>query len=143
MLKFILIVNKQGHTRLSQYYEYTKIEDRVSLEAEIIRKCLARSENQCSFIEYQNFKAVYRRYASLYFIIGIDSTENELGIMEFIHNFVEILDRYFDSVCELDIMFNIDKVHMLLDEMVMNGHIVETNKNRVLAPVTELDRLAS
>ncbi|XP_001630200.2 AP-4 complex subunit sigma-1 isoform X3 [Nematostella vectensis] len=143
MLKFILIVNKQGHTRLSQYYEYTKIEDRVSLEAEIIRKCLARSENQCSFIEYQNFKAVYRRYASLYFIIGIDSTENELGIMEFIHNFVEILDRYFESVCELDIMFNIDKVHMLLDEMVMNGHIVETNKNRVLAPVTELDRLAS
>ncbi len=26
-------------------------------------------------MEYQNFKVVYRRYASLYFIIGIDSGE--------------------------------------------------------------------
>lgn len=26
-------------------------------------------------MEYKNFKVVYRRYASLYFIIGIDSSE--------------------------------------------------------------------
>lgn len=26
-------------------------------------------------MEYKNFKIVYRKYASLYFIIGIDSTE--------------------------------------------------------------------
>ena len=30
---------------------------------------------QCSFMEYRNYKLVYRRYASLYFIVGIDSTE--------------------------------------------------------------------
>ena len=30
---------------------------------------------QCSFMEYKNYKVVYRRYASLYFIIGIDTTE--------------------------------------------------------------------
>ena len=26
-------------------------------------------------MEYKNYKVVYRRYASLYFIIGIDTTE--------------------------------------------------------------------
>ena len=28
-------------------------------------------------------------------------------------------------------MFNIEKAHYILEEMVMNGHIVETNKNIV------------
>lgn len=37
-------------------------------------------------------------------------------------------------------MFNIDKAHMILDEMIMNGQIVETNKNRVLAPVAVLEK---
>ena len=39
-------------------------------------------------------------------------------------------------------MFNLDKVHMILDEMIMNGQIVETNKNRILAPVAILDKVA-
>jgi len=39
-------------------------------------------------------------------------------------------------------MFNLDKVHMILDEMIMNGQIVETNKNRILAPVAVLDKAA-
>lgn len=67
------------------------------------------------------------------------SLQNELSILEFIHNFVETLDRYFSNVCELDIMFNLDKVHMILDEMIVNGEILETNKNRILAPVSVLD----
>lgn len=46
MLKFVLLVNKQGQTRLSQYYEYSTVEERVIMEADIIRKCLARSDEQ-------------------------------------------------------------------------------------------------
>ena len=33
-------------------------------------------------MEYKNFKVVYRRYASLYFIIGVDNSEVSAG---FIH----------------------------------------------------------
>lgn len=57
------------------------------------------------------------------------------------HNFVEVLDKYFSRVSELDIMFNLDKVHIILDEMILNGHIVETNKNRILAPLLALDKM--
>ena len=48
---------------------------------------------------------IYRRYASLYFLIGIDIDEdvNELSLLEFIHNMVETLDKYFENVCELDV----------------------------------------
>jgi hypothetical protein len=68
--------------------------------------------------------------------------QNELGILEFIHAFVETLDRYFENVCELDIMFNIEKAHFILDEMVTNGVIVETNKANVLKPVLLLEKVS-
>jgi AP-4 complex subunit sigma-1 len=44
-------------------------------------------------------------------------------------------------VCELDIMFHLDRAHFILDEMVMNGCIVETNRTKVLSPVQVLDSL--
>jgi hypothetical protein len=58
---------------LPQYYgENLTIQEKAAIEGEIIRKCLARTESQCSFIEYRDFKCVYRRYASLFFIVGVD-----------------------------------------------------------------------
>ena len=38
-------------------------------------------------------------------------------------------------------MFNIEKAHFILDEMISNGEIVETNKSRILAPVLVIDRV--
>ena len=83
---------------------------------------------------------IYRRYASLYFIIGIDIDDeiNELALLEFIHNMVETLDKYFENVCELDIMFNIEKAHFIIDEMVMSGYVVETSKANILNPVVAI-----
>lgn len=93
--------NKQGQTRLSSYYEWISLVERSALESEIIRKCLSRSEFQCSFVEYRGYKVVYRRYASLFFIVGTklskdgnDNPENELGLLEFIHNLVETMDKW-------------------------------------------------
>jgi len=40
-------------------------------------------------------------------------------------------------------MFNIEKAHYILDEMIMCGHIIETNKNIVLAPTQALDKVAN
>jgi len=140
MLEFILLVNKQGQTRVSKYYsQYKTPQERVDFETEIVRRCLLRTEGQCSFMEHQTLKIVYRRYASLFFIVGIDNNENELGIYEFIHNLVETFDKYFEQVCELDIMFNLEKAHFILDEMVLNGCIVESNQMEVLETMALLD----
>merc|ERR1712080_55638 len=51
---------------------------------------------------YKDSKIVYRRYASLFFICGIGQQDNELITLELIHRYVELLDRYFGNVCELD-----------------------------------------
>ena len=132
------------------------IEERVALESEIIRKCLSRTEFQCSFLEYRGYKVIYRRYASLFFIVGTvanpyinsdgssssskENNENELGLLEFIHTLVETMDKWAGSICELDIMYHLEQVHFLLDEMVMNGFIVETNKSNVLRPLDLMEK---
>merc|ERR1712115_458474 len=121
------------------------VQEKEALESEVIRKCLARGEHECSFIEYRGYKVVYRRYASLFFIVGCDSSgsENELAILEFIHTLVETLDKYFENVCELDIMFNLEKAHIILDEMVQDGCIVDTNKMAVLSSLYLLEKHSS
>jgi AP-4 complex subunit sigma-1 len=141
MISFILLVNKQGQTRLAQYYNYLSIPERITLEGELVRKCLSRNENQCSFLEHRQYKVIYRRYASLYFIIGVEDEEvNELAYLEFIHTLVETLDKYFENVCELDIMFNLEKTHFIIEEMIMNGAIVETNKAIILGQIYALEK---
>ncbi|KAE8587540.1 hypothetical protein XENTR_v10022014 [Xenopus tropicalis] len=106
MIKFFLIVNKQGQTRLSRYYERMEVQRRTLLESDVIKLCLSRSKDQCSFIEYKDFKLVYRQYASLFIVVGIDESENEMAVFELIHNFVEVLDKYFSRVSELDVSFS-------------------------------------
>ena len=52
------------------------------------------------------------------------------------------MDKWAGSICELDIMYQLEEVHFLLDEMVMNGYIVETNKTNILRPIDLLEREA-
>ncbi|XP_039597167.1 AP-4 complex subunit sigma-1 isoform X2 [Polypterus senegalus] len=75
MIKFFLMINKQGQTRLSKYYEHVDIHKRTTLEADVIRNCLSRSKDECSFVEYKDFMLVYRQYAALVIVIGVDDDE--------------------------------------------------------------------
>ena len=48
MIKFFLMVNKQGQTRLSKYYEHVDMRKRALLETEVSKSCLSRSSDQVS-----------------------------------------------------------------------------------------------
>ena len=60
----------------------------------------------------------YRLYATLMFVFVIDEAESELAVLDLIQVFVEVLDRSFENVCELDLIFNPDKVIMGLKDLV-------------------------
>ena len=91
--------------------------------------------------QFQSFKLIYRRYAGLFFTIGVDVSDNELVYLETIHLFVELLDQFFGNVCELDLVFNFNKVYMILDEFFLAGEVQETSKQAILHRVQELDKL--
>lgn len=81
----------------------------------------------------ERWKVVYRSYATLYFVFVVDGAESELGILDLIQVrmydlmlagclakdwvlqvFVESLDRSFENVCELDLVFHFDEVRIHL-----------------------------
>ena len=93
---------------------------------------IGRSSRLCNFLEWGEYKIVYKRYASLYFITLVDKDDNELIILEMIHHFVECLDRYFGSVCELDIIFNYHKAYYIVEEILAAGFIQESDKKSII-----------
>lgn len=140
-MKFLILQNKQGRTRLSKWYIPVSDEDKIKIQNEVYRTIIIRDNRTGNIIEYANYKIVYKKYASLYLIMGIDSDENELSMLELIHLFVELLDKYFGSVCELDIVYNFYKVYAILDEFIIGGEICETSRLNILMKQKELELL--
>jgi AP-1 complex subunit sigma 1/2 len=104
------------------------------------RGCASASASLGSHI-LPDTKIVYRRYASLFFIAGCDSTDNELITLEIVHRYVEQMDKYYGNVCELDIIFNFQKAYFILDELLLAGEMQESSKKNVLRCIGQQDSL--
>jgi len=102
---------------------------------------IGRSSRLTHFLEWRDYKIVFKRYASLYFAAGIEKDDNELIVLDVIHHFVEVLDKYFGNVCELDLIFNFHQAYFILEEMIIGGHIMESSKKQVLKMVGQNDAI--
>jgi AP-3 complex subunit sigma len=139
MIKGIIIVNNHGKPRLVKFYQSVESE---ALQQSVIRRVFTqvaqRPDSFCNYLEGSvpewgdHIKLIYRHYATLYFVFAVDQQESDLGILDLIQVFVEALDKTFENVCELDLIFHSDRVHYLLDEIVMGGMVLETNISNIL-----------
>ncbi|XP_058021964.1 AP-3 complex subunit sigma-1 isoform X3 [Ahaetulla prasina] len=147
MIKAILIFNNHGKPRLSKFYQRYSEDIQQQIIRETFHLVSKRDENVCNFLEGglliggSDNKLIYRHYATLYFVFCVDSSESELGILDLIQVFVETLDKCFENVCELDLIFHVDKVHNILAEMVMGGMVLETNMNEIVTQIDAQNKL--
>jgi len=139
MIHFIILFSRQGKIRLQKWYEARTDQDKKKITRELTQIILARKPKMCNFLEWRNLQIVYKRYASLFFAFAIDKEANELITLEIIHRYVEVLDKYFGSVCELDIIFNFEKAYFILDELLMAGEVQDTSKKSVLKQIEFAD----
>jgi AP-3 complex subunit sigma len=70
------------------------------------------------------------------------STESPLALLDLIQVFVEALDRLFENVCELDLIFNFETLHAALSEMIVGGVVVETGVDKVVEGVKAQGKIA-
>ncbi|KAJ3669532.1 hypothetical protein LUZ60_011482 [Juncus effusus] len=141
MINFVILMNRQGKVRLTKWYSTYSQKERSKLIKEFSGIILSRGPKLCNFVDWKGYKVVYRRYASLYFCMCIDEEDNELEALEIIHHFVEILDRYFSSVCELDLIFNFHKAYYILDEILIAGELQEPSKKTIARLIAAQDSL--
>eukprot|EP01105_Mastigella_eilhardi_P023507 TRINITY_DN5944_c0_g1_i1.p2 TRINITY_DN5944_c0_g1~~TRINITY_DN5944_c0_g1_i1.p2 ORF type:complete len:143 (-),score=58.93 TRINITY_DN5944_c0_g1_i1:85-513(-) len=141
MIHYFIVQNRSGKTRLAKWYQPYTEEEKTKLTSEIYRLLNAREAKFTNFLEFRTYKIVYRRYVGLYFVMCVDTTDNELAVLEAIHLFVEILDNYFGNVCELDLVYYFYKVFQILDEVFTGGEIMETNRSLVLQQMERMDNL--
>ncbi|XP_047718845.1 AP-3 complex subunit sigma-2 isoform X3 [Prionailurus viverrinus] len=115
MIQAILVFNNHGKPRLVRFYQRFPEEIQQQIVRETFHLVLKRDDNICNFLEGgsliggSDYKLIYRHYATLYFVFCVDSSESELGILDLIQVFVETLDKCFENVCELDLIFHMDK----------------------------------
>eukprot|EP00850_Spirogloea_muscicola_P023334 SM000349S12874 [mRNA] locus=s349:66597:68341:+ [translate_table: standard] len=140
-IHFVLLISRQGKVRLTKWYSPYSQKERSKIIRETSGVILTRGPKLCNFIEWRGFKVVYKRYASLYFCMCIDEDDNELETLEIIHHYVEILDRYFGNVCELDLIFNFHKAYYILDEVLLAGELQESSKKSVARVIASQDTM--
>jgi len=135
----MLLFSRQGKLRLQKWYSAHQDGSKKKITRDLISTILTRKPKMSSFLEWQELKVVYKRYASLYFCCAVEHSDNELITLEVIHRYVELLDKYFGSVCELDIIFNFEKAYFMLDEFIIGGEVQETSKKNVLKAIAAQD----
>ncbi|KAF5247954.1 hypothetical protein FANTH_6235 [Fusarium anthophilum] len=148
MINAFLVFNGQGQPRLTKFYT------QLRLISEIFTLVSNRPAGSCNFLplppllaasgtshtssEEQNdvpTLVTYRNYATLYFIVISTSTESPLALIDLIQVYVEALDKLFENVCELDLIFNFETLHSTLSEMIIGGVVIETNLDRIVSGV--------
>ncbi|KAI0307938.1 Adaptor protein complex sigma subunit [Multifurca ochricompacta] len=143
MIHSVIIFNTSGIPRLIKFY--TPINQSAqAIVTKIYSLISIRSSGSCNFLEapeldellgpkydIEKLRVVYRSYATLHFVFVVDSSESELGILDLIQVFVEALDRAFENVCELDLVFHFDEVHHILAEIIQGGLVLETNLDEI------------
>merc|ERR1711915_592953 len=112
MIQFVLLFSRQGKPRLQKWFTSYPDKTKKKITRELVTTILGRGPKMSSFIEWNELKIVYKRYASLYFCCAIENTDNELITLEVIHNY--------------------EKAYFILDEFLLGGEVQETSKKNIL-----------
>ncbi|KAJ5440669.1 AP complex mu/sigma subunit [Penicillium cf. griseofulvum] len=154
MINAVLVFNNNGQPRLTKFYTQLvghanpAVFDRANIPSSrpasskrmqlpptstspLTRRQLLRLRA----LRYPPTQITYRTYATLSFIMISTSTESPLALIDLIQVFVEALDRMFENVCELDLIFGYETLHAVLGEMIVGGVVVETHIEKIIAGV--------
>lgn len=140
MIRCVLIVNDSGKPRLVRFYDESSFDEQQVVIKEAFSAVSGKETgvvSGCCFVSSSTkYKTIFRHFASLYFIVIANECESELGILDLLQVFVHVLDKCFDNICELDIVYRYERVNYVLDEIIMGGMVLETNTDVIMSAIS-------
>lgn len=86
----------------------------------------------------EDLRIYFRFYGSLYAVLITNELENELATLDFINVMMSIFNEVFEGLSEQIFSLNCEKVHLVLDEMITGGIVIETNKTEIIKNYNEI-----
>lgn len=116
MIFAIIGFNRNKETRFCRCYE-------KDIDVEYIKSKYVEKDICIRYLP--NFNVVYHRYAETVISFAVDKHENVLLISNVITRMMQALDALMNNVCELNLIYSLDKVYALIDGFVCKGKILD------------------
>lgn len=151
MIEHILFISKLG--KCSLHKEYSNIEllsYTETLSYNIYKLILSNIDTNIIYdvdlnvlcnikSKINNTRNVFYRYFNGIFVVFVcDLLENELAIIDFINLVISIINEGLSNFDEQTIILNLEKVHFILDEIIIGGTVVELDSKEVLKSYKEI-----
>ena len=139
LIRFIILLDNNGKIIYSRYYIDKSEEKQREFEKQLCFqvKNLNVLPGEIDIFQYNNFNIFINIIDEITYFIGLNEEDNEsLG-----YNFCKIFENYLSTIIQDNfqrnkIYENLDKIMILIDEMIYNGIVVNTNQESITKFIT-------
>jgi hypothetical protein len=134
LIKFIIILDNSGKIIYSKYYIDKSIEKQREFEKQLCFqvKNLNIIPDELDVFSIEDFNIFVKMIGEVTYFIGIDEEDNECLGYNFCRIFENCLSTLLHDNFERSKIFNnLEKIMLLIDELVCNGIIINTDQDSI------------
>jgi coatomer subunit zeta len=134
----VVILDQDGSRMLAKYYDGQSKGEQIKNEINLHKKCrnMATKNGDAEIIPVDHEVIVFRSGADCKFFLAGPADENELILVAVMDAIYEALSGLLKGQIDKGTIFdNLELVLLTLDEVIDQGHIVETDPNAVISRV--------
>ena len=134
LIKFIIILDNDGKLIYSKYYNGFEKKEQKEFEKKICFTCqnINVSKDEVDIFSLNQFSVISKINKEIAIFIGINEEENECLAYNFFTTFENVLiSLVSEKLSKQQILMNFENLAALIDEMVNEGIIMETDGNNL------------
>ncbi|KAK6589243.1 hypothetical protein RS030_213297 [Cryptosporidium xiaoi] len=127
MIHFFIIQNLSGKTIFSRWYNSDNIEKRKKIQETIKERLSYLEKDDLSHFTLDENRIIFKRYPKMFFIAGVDFSENILMILTTLQLINEAFGNNSREPTDVDVIYKNKKLIKLMDEVILGGEIIGTS----------------
>jgi len=137
MIKAVLVLDNDGERLVTKYFDnemFPSLNEQRSFEAKLFKKTSKDQDSEIVLLD--DLTIIYKSNVDLFFYIIGDASENELILSNLLVTFYEavsaVLQKNVEKRC---LLANLHNILLLVDEMVDNGIVMDTDCGSIISKI--------